>query len=151
MNKRVRISLVLLITFILLLGLTIPGLAKKTPTYHIEYKFPEVNWDEYSADGDFTLEAGSGIRSGDAYVDWFSTPGVVKGTMTFTNGDGYPQGGFVIQFAIPTMHQEGCGYGSFQIIEKYDEYAEYLGGNGTIMMCRYGDHHVSGTLDGWAK
>jgi hypothetical protein len=55
MNKTVRLSLIVLITVGLLMALTISGLAKKPDTFHLEYVFPEVNWEIFYAEGTFDL------------------------------------------------------------------------------------------------
>lgn len=69
MNKRTKISLVLVITLILLLGLTIPSLAKKNPKFSCYIKpIIELNDGNYLY---FTIKL-----SGELEADWKKVNGV---------------------------------------------------------------------------
>ncbi len=146
MNKRVRIGLVLLITLILLLGLTIPGMAKKSPDYVLTYVFDEVDWDNYSATGTFELTNANLFKEGDVTMNWTPKPGVKKGRMDFIDL-GWDT--FAVEFALATVHANRCGTGSYQILmQEGTGVYEDVGGSGTITMCRENNDTITGTLEG---
>ena len=152
MNKHKRIGLGVLVAVILLLALTVPALAKKPYHYHITYDYLNVDWDNKSAEGTFTIQTENQYRSGLAAMSWTRNFKWRKGTMTFTNDESlYNAGSFTVQFNFPVAREElPCGTGSFIIIEGTGEYEGY-GGIGTIYMCKVGENHLDGNLDGWIK
>jgi len=158
MNKTVRVSLIVMIAVGLLLALTISGLAKKPDTFHLEYVFPEVNWEIFYAEGTFDLEVFDGrTTSGDAFVHWIprlSSVGtglpVKQGTMTFIDGDADRA---VVRFSMSKIEANFCVSGHFDILygQGTGKY-ENLDGGGDILMCRpdWGPL-VEGELNGWAQ
>ena len=158
MNKRIQIGLILVITLVLLLGLTIPSLAKNPVPFGITYEYTHINLNNHKAKGTFTITTNQ-IVSGVAKMEW--TPlrsdnlGAHKGTMTFTNVVENLDliGSFTIQFAIPKKSTSGgCRYGTFQILPE-ETTGVYIGwqGNGTITMCsEEGTDNIVGSLEGTA-
>jgi hypothetical protein len=165
MNKKARISLVLLITVGLLLALTMPGLAEKPEgkgkpdTFFLTYTFTDIDWDIFYAEGTFDLETIGGTEvSGDAFVHWIprlnnSSGGgmpVKQGTMTFIDED---TDRAVVRFSVSKIEGSYCASGHFDILyQQGTGKYENLDGGGDILMCRpdWGDT-IDGRLNGWAQ
>ena len=146
MNKKTRIGLMILLTVILLLTLTIPGLAKKPADFTLKYEFDDVDWDHYYAEGTFSA-IGVIAGKGDAITHWIPRD-AKQGTMIFEDQDADE---FVIRFTISKYEGNDCSSGHFQILASHGtgKY-EMLWGNGDITMCRpdWGND-VYGFLEGW--
>jgi hypothetical protein len=151
MNKHKRIGLGVLVAVILLLAMTIPVMAKKPYHFHITYDLPNVDWDNKSAEGTFTLQTNQ-YRSGLAAMSWTRNDNWRKGTMIFTNDESlYDAGSFTVKFIFPESRKDGtCGTGSFTGFEGTGEYAGYSS-IGSIYICNVDNTILEGTLDGWLK
>ena len=146
MKKRTRIGLTLLVGVILVLTLTIPGLAKKPADFILTYEFDDVDWDHYYAEGTFSAE---GVIDGDgeAITHWIPRD-AKQGTMIFEDQDSDE---FVIRFTLSKDEDNYCGSGHFQILASHGtgKY-EMIGGNGDITMCRTDwGNDANGVLKGW--
>ncbi len=138
MNKKSRISLIVLLSVILLMALTIPVQATNMPyAMHIKYTLNDVDWDDKSAEGEFEIVDPDPVRVGTVTLDWIARTQVKQGTMYLTE-DGGP-GTLVIGFSIPVKPAgDYCGTGSFKILTDLSPGYEVFG-TGTIEMCRVGN------------
>jgi hypothetical protein len=141
-----------LVTVVLLLALTVPGLAKKKTNFSFAYEFYNVNWDTNYADGTFSdLIAGDiEMAEGDAVIHWI--PGTIwQGTMFIFDDILEPSNSFVVRFTISKDEGNDCGSGHYQIINFRGEGTfETMWGNGDMTICRPGGgDYVYGDLNGW--
>ena len=76
MNKKTRIGLMVLVTVILLLALTIPGLAKKPDKFFTLEADYMVDWTNFTMyNGSFSSE-GAIEDHGESWGHWVQQPGV---------------------------------------------------------------------------
>ena len=153
MNKHVKISLIVLVTVVLLLALTVPGLAKKPDkffTLEFDFEAEDINWDNYTADdGDYESTGAiedEGSVSGHFIPSW----GIFRGTTIFVSD--FDGDKFVIRWHTGDRDETGCAYGQFQIYG-YLGTGDYEGvwGSGRITLCRpIGGDSLSGSLEGFA-
>jgi hypothetical protein len=156
MNKKARISLVVLITVGLLLALTMPGLAEKPEgkghpdTFYLTYDFPQVDWGTFYGEGTFELYVGDLELDGSAILHWIPGPGSRQGTMIFTVDDEFGST-TVVKFTVSKYAGDDCWSGPVSIIPWGTGGFEYYQGRGEILLCRpdWGDR-VYGEINGWA-
>jgi hypothetical protein len=157
MNKTLRVSLILAITVGLLLALTISGLAKKPDTFTLTYKFDEVNWDIYYAEGTFeAMTVGGTSFEGKAILHWIPKYGTRFGTMITTAYNDYGiLGTIVFNFKIPNYDEDGCATGPVTIPYIGTGVFESYQGTGDIYMCLElqddGTYGLYGDISGWVK
>jgi hypothetical protein len=141
MNKHVKISLIVLVAVVLLLALTVPGLAKRPDkSFVLEFDMDYVDWDNFWSTGTFHSVEGSITDSGTTYGHWNPFWGSAKGTMILQSSDEVSQ--IVITYTVP--FEKPCTTGHFTIWDTKNtgEYAG-MGGVGKIEICR----HDNGTPD----
>ncbi len=149
MKKKTRIGLIVILTAILVLALTIPGLAKKQTNFNLAYEYQNIDWDHNYGVGVFSSTGEIEVNDGIATLHWIPRAGVKQGTMFFED----PNGSFVVRYTISKDIGNYCGSGHFQIItfRGTGDYKTMWGG-GDIILCRpdWGND-VNGTLSGWVN
>lgn len=149
MKKYTKISMIVLITTLLLLTVTMTGLAKKPTEFTLNYDMDDINWATNYGTGTFESE-GAIEMDGNATLIWNPAIWGWQGTMFFDDG-----GGNSITARITIMWEgdpgDGCRYGHFYLYTPRNE-GEYAGyrGNGTLSMCGEVGVDIFGTLTGVA-
>jgi len=138
MNKKLRISLVVLITVALLVALVVPGMAAKIDkSFKLSFYFAEgtINWEEFTADGGAFVAYGAIPDEGTVSMHWNPIWGVFRGTMIFESSiDGDR---FVVYFRAGAMDEVGCATGNFGFYPNLGT-GDYFGmsGSGKMFICR---------------
>ena len=137
MKKHTRIGLIILITLVLLLSLTITGMAAKSNRFTLT-AILEVDTNSYTAEGTFEADFdadGKPDDNGIALAHWNPYWGRFKGTTTFVSESGDK---FVIWWSL-SEYEDGCASGNFRFYPtKSTGKYEGIWGGGRITSCRIG-------------
>ena len=150
MNKHLKISLIMLVTVILLLAVTLPGLAEKSDKFFTLKGEYTVDWDNFTYTGDFS-SSGAINDKGKSWGHWVLQPGGRRGVI-FLESQKKDRDIFVIMFKAPyfELDDENCVDGTFYIDASLGT-GDYEGmwGTGTLRSCRpYMDEKLYMTLEG---
>lgn len=152
MSKKFQISLIVLVTVILLLAVTIPGLAKKPDIFFTVEADYVMDWVTLTMEGTKPFTSTGAIQDvGTSWGHWVPQPLGVIGILFFeSNKD---QDMFVIQWKASTFKPDDdlCAKGTFTINANLGtgEY-EGLWGTGTLTACRVeqGSNEIVMTMEG---